>query len=81
VHRTLVANFVPMPALGWTATTQGGLVLAWPTNFPGVQLQETSEVPSVNWTMVSAPVVTVGTNNQVSINPEIGNRYFRLVRP
>lgn len=81
VHRTLVANFVPMPPLTWAVTAHGELSLSWPTNFPEIQLQETSTIPNSTWTSPPEPITILGANHQVIISPSPKNRFFRLYRP
>ncbi len=81
VNRSLVANFVPMPPLFFSLPQPGQLALSWPTNQPGVVLQQNVELGAPNWVTVPDPVTVVGTNNRVNVSSLIGNRYFRLLRP
>jgi hypothetical protein len=78
VNRSLIANFIPAPAL--SVTTQGGaLVLTWPTSFPGFTLQQNTNLNSANWTAAAKAISTVGNNYQAVIQTTNGPRFFRLV--
>ena len=80
VNRSLVANFVPAPAL--TAVRQPGvLLLAWPTNFPGYTLQQNTDLNTANWVAALEAVSPAGTNYQSTIQTTNGPRFFRLQHP
>ena len=56
-------------------------VLAWPTNATGLVLQQNSDLATTNWVIVTNAISVAGTNNQVSLTPLTGNRFFRLKSP
>lgn len=81
VNRSLVATFVPVPALNLSQPQLGTLVLTWSTNYSSMALQQSAVLGSPNWLFVPDVVSVVGTNNRVSISPLTGSRYFRLFQP
>lgn len=82
VNRSLVANFAPLgPVLSITVPQAGALVVTWPTNLPGLVLQQNQDLTTANWVATTNPITVVGTNNRVSIAPLTGNRFFRLQKP
>ena len=81
VNRSLVANFVPGPTLTQVFTVPSTLTLSWPTNFAAWNLQESPDLTPENWANSPRPVSTVGTQQQVTVSPLTGNRFFRLVLP
>lgn len=56
------------------------LVLSWPTNMTGWELQSGSQVHSTNWTEVTNAPIIIGTNFSVSITPSESQQFFRLER-
>ena len=79
VNRSLVATFIPAPAL--SVMNQGAsLVLSWPTNFPGYTLQQNPDLNPANWTPATEPVSMVGAHYQALIQTINGPRFFRLIR-
>jgi hypothetical protein len=54
--------------------------LAWPNPSTGFQLQESASLTPPNWTDINTPPSIVGSEKQVSVALQPGNRYFRLQR-
>ncbi len=80
VNRSLVANFVAAgPPLNCFTPQAGTLVLAWPTNYPALVLQQNSDVGSTNWVNATNVATGVGTNKQGPVSPMSGATcFFRL---
>lgn len=82
-----VANFVtasgsaPAPRLTMSLTAPNTLLIQWPTNDTGFVLQQNTDLATTNWSNVPDVPSVVGSNQQVTISPTTGNRYFRLIRP
>ncbi|MEO5803457.1 MAG: thrombospondin type 3 repeat-containing protein, partial [Verrucomicrobiota bacterium] len=53
-------------------------VVSWPTNSPGFILEETTVLPTTNWTAVTNSLGVSGTNNTASFNINGSNRFLRL---
>ncbi len=80
VNRSLVANFVPAPAL--TVGKQGAnLLLTWSTNFPGFTLQQTTDLTAPAWSAASESVSKVGSNYQAVVQATNTARLFQLFHP
>jgi hypothetical protein len=73
----LILSSLSTPTL--TITKAGPLVIvSWPSSFSGFILQENTDISTPNWTDVTNNVVTVPGENQVAINPQEANNFFRL---
>ena len=82
VNRSLVATFVPgPPALSFSLPQAGTLILNWPTNATGLVLQSNSELRPTDWVNATEVPAVVGPNQQVTLSPLPGMRFFRLMRP
>ena len=83
VNSSLVANFIPEPPrLVYAVPQADTLVLTWPTNAAGFDLQQNYDLNTTNWQIVSSNLVsTLGTNSRVNISPTVGTRFFRLRHP
>ena len=49
------------------------VVIGWPAEFSGFQLEETDRLPATTWAPVSGVV-----NNRVTVDVGTGERFFRL---
>jgi hypothetical protein len=59
---------------------QGGIKLNWPANF-GLLLQQSDDLGTSNWTMVTnTPTITNG-QNELILSPAKVNGFYRLVNP
>ena len=69
--------FVPKLRIEFNAPDT--VVLAWSINAVCYVLQETSCLPATNWTTVATLPSYVGNENQVTVTPLSGNRFYRLI--
>jgi hypothetical protein len=69
------------PLLRLFLTATNTLVVAWPVSATGFRLQSNNALTTANWLNVTNPVNVVDGENQVSISPQGGNCFFRLVFP
>ncbi|MDZ4402281.1 putative Ig domain-containing protein [Prosthecobacter sp.] len=81
VNRTLVANFVEVPATGMKETEDPDEVeLEWPEASDGWILQESSDM--VNWVNSTRPVNIGGGKKKSRVNKIVNPKlFFRLVKP
>jgi hypothetical protein len=79
--RSLVANFIALPAMQATRAADGGLTVSWPAGAAGWVLQECPNLGLSNWTDSTQSVTVVGSQLQVTVQPEGGQRFFRLRHP
>jgi hypothetical protein len=73
----LVANFSAAPPdvhLG--AFNRDSHTISWPTNPTPCVLEETADMQT--WTTVNQPVVTVGSNANVTLPTTAGMKFYRL---
>ena len=80
VNRSLVANFIAVPRMSFSAPQANTLAIRWPTNFSGFLLQQNLNLGTTNWLNVANIASVVGTNNQVTLSPLNGKGFFRLRR-
>ena len=78
-NRALVANFLPI--LGIDNATPGTLGFAWPASASGWILQESPDLNPASWVNSAQPIITSGSQNQVSIPNPTGHLFFRLAKP
>ena len=85
------------PLLNIQLTDTNSVIVSWPADYTGWQLQQTASFDNVNWTDVNNPVVlawtntiVIGTNGivtelrqeyQVTISPLTDHQFFRLRQP
>ncbi len=82
VNRSLVAHFGPAgPPLSFSLPQAGTLLLSWPANPAGWNLQESPDLGQDSWVISSRPVNVVNGQNEVTIAPLTGKGFFRLFRP
>jgi hypothetical protein len=56
-------------------------VVVWTTNLPGFTLQQNSDLTTTNWVNATNVSQVVGNENQVTISPLVGQRFYRLKYP
>jgi hypothetical protein len=73
------ASPVPVPQvhLGFASTNR--IVLSWPLAAAPFILQESSDLTTANWTMVTNAPTVIGEQNQVVLTPSPGNKFYLLV--
>jgi hypothetical protein len=69
------------PLLSIARTTTNTVTVSWPSPSTGWTLQQNTNVSSVNWSNVTAPIQDVGTTKTLIVNPPTGNRFYRLFKP
>jgi endonuclease G len=75
-------NSVPVPQPTLTIAISGGsVVLSWPTNAVGYNLQQTAALNPAIWTNYIGSVTTNGTNKTVTLTTPSGSMFFRLSNP
>ena len=62
------------------APTNTALV-SWPSPSTGFALQQNTNLNTANWTTAPQTVTDNGTNRFIVVNPPVGNRFYRLVKP
>jgi streptogramin lyase len=67
------------PALRIKPAVGGGVVISWPTNATGFQLQANTNLSTTNWMNVTT-IPGVNSTNFIVTNNLPGNPYFRLKR-
>ena len=75
-------NLLQIPNLFLARTTTNTIAITWPSTSTGFVLQEnTGSGISTNWiNAISSPAVDNGTTKSVIINPQSGNRFYRLFK-
>jgi hypothetical protein len=66
------------PPLRVALAAPNALLLAWPDGFTGFVLQQNPNLVTTNWVAVTNPPVLVNGEQQVTVSPLAGNRYYRL---
>lgn len=81
IDRALVGNFVALPKLNNILPVPGTFMLSWPAGATGWVLQESPDLSPASWLDSTRTVNVVGSENQVTVSPLIGKRFFRLNHP
>lgn len=72
----------PPPSLSIRLTASNTVAVSWPSAATGFVLQQnTNRLGSVNWSNVTGTIQNNGTNRFIIVNPPIGSRFYRLVKP
>jgi hypothetical protein len=69
------------PLLRVFLTSTNTVILAWPAPSTGFTLQENAVLGTTNWVNVTNTVNVVGSENQVTVSPPLGNKFYRLFHP
>lgn len=69
------------PLLTIVATPTNTVMVSWPSPSTGFRLQQTIDLNTGPWTTPSEPINDDGTVKFVVVNPPLGNRFYRLVKP
>jgi hypothetical protein len=69
------------PRLRVYLTTANTVIVAWPAPSTGFHLQQNPDVATSNWSGVTNAVNVVNGENQVTMSPPLGNRFYRLIYP
>jgi hypothetical protein len=81
VDNIIVSTAPAIPQLAIFQTATNTAVISWPWPSSGFVLLECPLLGATNWTGVTNPVDVVSGQNQVTVSPPIGNRYYRLFHP
>lgn len=72
----------PPPSLGIRLTVSNTVAVFWPSAATDFVLQQnTNGLDSLNWSNVTDAIQDDGTNGFIIVNPIVGNRFYRLVKP
>lgn len=69
------------PLLTIFHTPTNTVVVSWLSLSPGFSLQQASSATQAVWTTPPETVTDDGTNKFIIVNPQTGNRYYRLFKP
>lgn len=69
------------PSLRILLTATNTVIVAWPGPGPVFRLQQNYSLGTTNWSSVTNSVNVVESENQVTISPPVGNRFYRLINP
>ena len=69
------------PSLRIFLTTTNTAVVAWPAPSTGFTLQVNTNLAPANWVGAGGTVNVVGSENQVTVSPPVGSRFYRLKSP
>jgi hypothetical protein len=69
------------PNLTIALTTTNTVVVSWPSPSTGFALQQNADLTTTNWLGVPQSVSDDGTNKFIIVNPPLGNRFYRLIKP
>lgn len=77
-----VGNAAPLNPPTLSASLQAGnIILSWPTNATGFNLESASNLPAVIWTGVLPAPVIFNTNNFVTNATSAEQKFYRLHKP
>ena len=82
-NRILIADFLEIPPCTVASESPGSenIVIRWPSTATGWTLEECADFGSANWVPSTRPVQSNNGNNEVTITPGGGSRFFRLAHP
>src|SRR5437016_6007753 len=69
------------PLLTIKLTPTNTALVSWPSPSTGFALQQNTNLNTANWTTAPQTVTDNGTNRFIVVNPPVGNRFYRLVKP
>ena len=68
------------PELAITLTTTNTAMVSWPSPSTGWNLQQNTDLGTVNWVTPAETVNNNGSIKYIIINPPTGNRFYRLMQ-
>lgn len=77
-HYQTMLGQTTAPVILGISLNGGGLAITWPTSATGLVLQQTSNLSTGPWTTVTNQVNVVGSQNQVIVNPNASQQFYRL---
>jgi hypothetical protein len=69
---------VPGPSLSIELVSPSSALVFWPAPSDGYVLQQHTNLTTTNWVAVTNSPVVVNGEKQVTVSPQVGNRYYRL---
>jgi len=70
------------PSVAIKRTATNTVLISWPSPSTGFVLQQnTNRLGSVNWSNVTGTIQDNGTTRFIIVNPLVGNRFYRLLKP
>jgi hypothetical protein len=69
------------PPLKVFLTASNTAVISWPSSATDFVLQQNGNLSSSNWVTVGEVLNVDGTNRFIILNPQPGNRFYRLFKP
>jgi hypothetical protein len=69
------------PLLRIFLTATNTVIIAWPTAAAGFNLEQNGNLATAAWGNVTNAVNVVGSENQVTVAPPVGNQFYRLRYP
>jgi hypothetical protein len=69
------------PSLRIFLTATNTVIVAWPTAATGFSLEQNGNMASTAWSNVTNSVTVVGSENQITVAPPVGNKFYRLRYP
>ena len=78
---TIIYDYTPAPPLLSIQTTTNGVVVYWPNSATQFRLQQSPGILITQWQFNTNSVDLVNGTNQVSISPDSGAIFFRLIYP
>jgi hypothetical protein len=70
-----------IPALNISAAHTNTVLVSWLSPSTGFVLQQIAALGATNWVNVTNTVEVVNGQNQVTVSPATGNRFYRLLHP
>jgi hypothetical protein len=68
------------PLLTISLTSTNTVMVSWPFPSTGFALQQNTDLNPATWTTPSETVTDNGTRKFIIVNPQTGNRFFRLFK-
>jgi hypothetical protein len=69
------------PLLIISRTATNTVMVSWPSPSIGFNLKQNTDLRTTNWTTPSETVQDNGAIKFIIVNPPVGNRFYRLVKP
>ena len=66
------------PFLSIRLTSTNTVMVYWPSPSTGFNLQQNNDLNSAIWVTPSEPVTDNGSVKYIIVNPQVGNRFYRL---
>jgi hypothetical protein len=70
-----------VPSLTISRTRINSIIVSWPSPSTGWELQQNGDLSTTKWTAPAEHVTDNGTIKFITVNPPMGNRFYRLLKP